>query len=193
MAIETEIKVIVPRTVITATCARHAWTLRTPRTFEDNWLWDTPDGRLRQRHELLRLRRFGRRVTLTWKGPVAGASHYKVREEWEVGVEDLTVMQRILERLGFRVWFRYQKYRTEYTAENDLHIMVDETPIGTFVELEGTPDAIERAIDRFGWRTYPRTTANYYRLFLDAVAAGRYSGTHMVFPEGEAGESEREK
>ncbi len=189
MAIETEIKVIVPQTVIVATCAQHGWALRTPRTFEDNWLWDTPDGRLQQRHELLRLRRFGPRVTLTWKGPTTGTSQYKVREEWEVMVGDFTVMQRILERLGYRVWFRYQKYRTEYTMGDDLHITVDETPIGTFVELEGPPDAIERAIDRFGWREYPRTTANYYRLFLEAVAAGRYTGSHMLFPEHPEGES----
>ena len=51
------------------------------------------------------------------------------------------MLQKILEELGLHVWFRYEKYREEFSAD-DVVIAVDETPVGMFVEIEGGEDAI---------------------------------------------------
>ena len=65
----------------------------------------------------------------------------KVREELETMVGDGELLLRTFEQLGFRVWFRYQKYREEYAYE-DVIVAVDETPVGTFVEIEGSERGI---------------------------------------------------
>ena len=79
---------------------------------------------------------------LTFKGPVQ-PSTMKLREELETPVGDCGVLLRPSStRLGFRVWFRYEKYREEF-ALDDVIIAIDETPVGTFVEIEGS----ERGVD----------------------------------------------
>jgi adenylate cyclase class IV len=73
----------------------------------------------------------------------------KLREEMETIVRDGAVIQRLLEELGFRVWFRYEKYREEF-ALHGVIAAVDETPVGTFVELEGGHDGITTAARALG-------------------------------------------
>ena len=50
-------------------------------------------------------------------------------------------MRRVFAAVGLEPWFRYQKYREEFSAPG-VTIAVDETPVGTFVELEGTEAGI---------------------------------------------------
>ena len=87
---------------------------------------------------------------ITFKGPVQPAA-VKTREELETVGGDGPLLIRILEELGFQVWFRYEKYREEFTLE-DVIVAVDETPMGTFVEIEGS----ERGITRWRRRSAPR-------------------------------------
>ena len=105
------------------------------RRLQDDSLLDTADGFLRQRGSVLRVRRESGTSLLTFKGPVQPAV-MKLREELETAVGDGTLMLRLLAELGFRIWFRYQKYREEFALE-DVIIAIDETPVGTYVELEG--------------------------------------------------------
>lgn len=181
--IETEIKVFVPPSAWEEALRSHGLIQTTPRLFENNFLYDTPEGELARRGCILRARRYGRRSYLTFKQPTTEneAIGFKVRREWTVPVKHFTDLRRILYGLGFRVWFRYQKYRTCFRW-NSVALAADETPIGFFVELEGEPSAIEACISQLNWGSFPRSSENYYTLFVAARAAGRVEGPHMIFP-----------
>lgn len=143
-----------------------------PRTLEDNAIFDMPQGTLARTGRLLRLRRYGGESVLTFKGPIAGASRHKVRVEEETRVADPGGLERILDGLGYRRAYRYQKYRTTFRL-GTLEIALDETPIGTYVELEGTPDDIDRAAARLGFAPDAYELATYRELHeRDAAARG---------------------
>src|SRR5215471_10199498 len=105
------------------------------RRLQEDCLLDTPDDNLRRRRCVLRVRVESGKSYLTFKGPVQ-PSTVKVREELETVVADGPVLIHVLEELGFRAWFRYEKYREEF-ALDEVIIAIDETPVGTFVEIEG--------------------------------------------------------
>jgi adenylate cyclase class 2 len=157
---------------------------RVERTFEDNVLYDREHEPLEPEGRLLRLRRVGPRAVLTYKAPLAEAStKHKVRLEEETVVEDPESLGRILEALGFRPGYRYQKYRTEF-ALGDLHVCLDETPLGCFVELEGAPDSIDRAAERMGVGPGDYITATYGELHrLHAEERGEEPGD-LLMDEG---------
>ncbi len=111
--------------------------------FEDNLLFDTEENRLMGKGSALRLRKRGERCWLTYKGPVLSDPEFKVREELEVRVEDFEKTRGILERIGFRVKFRYQKYTAKYII-GKVVLSLDRTPIGDFVELEGERDEVQK-------------------------------------------------
>lgn len=121
------------------------------RTFEDNVLFEQSIAPLKPEGKMLRLRQFAGEATLTFKQPVPGQHRHKVREEHETRVGDSAALVSILEGLGFSRAYRYQKYRTIYQLD-EVHACVDETPLGCFIELEGEPQAIDRAAERLGFR-----------------------------------------
>ena len=152
-----------------------------PREFEDNLLYDFEDRRLFHKGRLLRLRRVGADALVTFKGPVEGESRHKVREESEVRVDDGDEVARILEGIGFRPCYRYQKYRTTFALPG-VHVALDETALGTFVELEGDPDAIDRAAASLGRepRDYLKET---YRELQERQAAATGAPTgDLLYP-----------
>src|SRR4051794_22169682 len=108
-----------------------------PRRLLVDTLLDSGDQRLRDAGCGLRIRREPARAIITFKGPVQGGA-VKSREEIETTVENADDAQQIFERLGYRRWFRGEKYREEY-ALGDTHVAIDESPIGVFVEIEGDP------------------------------------------------------
>ncbi len=105
------------------------------RRLQDDYLLDTADELLHTRRSMLRVRIGSGKSLLTFKGPVQPAA-MTLRDELETMVGDGPLLLTILTELGFRVWFRYQKYREEFSI-GDVLVAVDETPVGTFVELEG--------------------------------------------------------
>ena len=109
-----------------------------PRAFEDNALYDLVDRPLTNSGRLLRLRRSGGTSLLTFKAPVAGEHRHKVRVEHETPVSDPDALRSILQGVGFEIVYRYQKYRAVY-ALGVVEAVVDETILGTFIELEGAP------------------------------------------------------
>ncbi|HEX6849959.1 MAG TPA: class IV adenylate cyclase [Candidatus Polarisedimenticolaceae bacterium] len=123
--------------------------LEVARSFEDNRIYDRGDGSLERDGLVLRLRVDDGGGRITFKGPVEGERRHKARVEHETVVGDPDAAHRLLEGLGYRVAWRYQKYRTTYRL-HDVEAMLDETPIGCWVELEGEPDAIDRAAARLG-------------------------------------------
>ncbi len=151
------------------------------RTFESNLVFDTPELALRRAGQLLRLREAGRQRTLTYKGPSEPGRH-KRREEIDVAVQDGPALRSLLERLGYQVVFRYEKYRTEYHRPGEEGVVtIDETPIGNFLEIEGTPEWIDRTAGELGFGPRDYITASYGRLFLEYAARQPVPPQHMVF------------
>jgi adenylate cyclase class 2 len=153
------------------------------RHFEDNEVFDRPDGELVAGGKLLRLRRRGDAAVVTYKAPVEGTHKHKVREEHESSVDDPEAMRRVFLGLGYRPIYRYQKYRTLFERE-DLHVCLDETPLGCFVELEGTPDAIDEAARQMGLDENRYVLLTYRELHeQDARERGIEAGD-LVFDPG---------
>jgi adenylate cyclase class 2 len=126
---------------------------------------------LHRRRSVLRVRLESGKSYLTFKGPVQ-PSMMKVREELETVVGDGPLLLKILEELGFRIWFRYQKYREEFALEN-IVVALDETPVGTFVEIEGGDQGIAEMADALGRRPSDYLLDSYRRLYvLDCEARG---------------------
>jgi adenylate cyclase class 2 len=106
-----------------------------PRRLQQDYLLDTSDGFLTQKRSALRVRREPVRTIVTFKGPVQ-PSTMNLREEVETTVGDGSTVLRVLEELGFRIWFRSEKFREEFALE-DVVVAIDETPVGTYVDLFG--------------------------------------------------------
>lgn len=153
------------------------------RTFEDNRLYDDADLSLKKTGRLLRIRSVGGQHLLTFKAKVAagsGDTRYKVREEYETEVSDAAELERLLSALGYAPVYRYQKFRQPYRL-GAVEVLLDETPIGTFLELEGAPEAIDAAARALGFppEAYDIRT---YRELQEARAGGAEPGD-MVFPD----------
>jgi adenylate cyclase class 2 len=146
------------------------------RHLEDNVLLDDESGSLRRAGCLLRIRRSPHGTLLTFKGPRLDDPTVKSREEIESGAADAEALREIFRRLGFRPVFRYQKYRETYTW-NDVMIMLDETPIGAFLEIEGRKQDIEAAAAALGRGPEDFVTTSYAGLFFAAGGRG-----DMMFP-----------
>ncbi len=159
--------------------------LRTPRTLERNALFDTPDRRLLSERRVLRMREYGGAWVLTHKRPPAGnddSSFYKERVETETEVQDGDAMGSVFIELGYSPVFRYEKFRTEF-HDGDGALVLDETPIGDFAELEGTPAWIDRALVRLGIEREWCFTDSYGRMFLDWKARSGSPVENMTFEE----------
>ena len=158
-----------------------------PRSFERNTLFDFPDRRLRNADSLMRLRLEGRRSRLTFKGPRANHDRFKTRLEIETEVNDGLEAGRILEALGLSAAFRYEKFRTVYRRRGDpehAEVAYDDTPIGTYLELEGPRRWIDQVARELGFERSEYITASYGRLYLEwCHVRGRESGD-MIFPAG---------
>jgi adenylate cyclase, class 2 len=138
------------------------------------------------------------RYLLTFKSPpeqlaIAPVSRpfdrrHKVREELETVLTDASALQKIFEGLGLHGWFRYEKFRTPYHLParhkwaKDLLIDFDETPIGTFIELEGPHQAIDQAAHLLGFHPRDFITKNYLVLYLDDCKRQNLQPSHMLFP-----------
>ena len=151
-----------------------------PRVFEANNVFDTPELRLRTSGSLLRVRSVHREATLTFKGPPQSSKH-KSREELEVTASNARTVEAILARLGFQRVFRYEKYRTEFQRGRTGIVTLDETPIGTYLELEGPPAWIDRTARLLGFTETDYITLSYGALYLDWCARHGCQPGDMVF------------
>jgi adenylate cyclase, class 2 len=182
------------------------------RVHEENVIFDTPQGGLAKHGQLLRIRtetpeargkakdsKSKQRVVVTFKRPPAqpaagepehvSRGRYKVREEIEAEVADASALTKIFEGLGMSGWFRYEKYRTTYQLPSSkawakgLLIELDETPIGTYVELEGPPAAIDRVAEEMGFSKQNYVLKNYLVLYMEECRRKGEQPHHMLFPD----------
>ncbi len=138
----------------------------TPRTHEMNVLFDLPGQPLRNRGELLRLRKYGDLWVLTHKAKSKQQNGpHKVRVETETRVENGEKMETILRALQFEPTFRYEKFRAEWSG-SEGHVVIDETPIGNFAEIEGPAEWIDAVARDLGIKPEDYITETYAGLFF---------------------------
>ncbi|MBI2688087.1 MAG: class IV adenylate cyclase [Acidobacteria bacterium] len=179
---ENEIKVAVPNLQELESRLRTlGFQVLHPRVFESNVIYDTANAALRARGELIRIRQAGGESIFTYKGP-ATITRHKEREELEVAVAHPGNLGLILERLGYIPRFRYEKYRTEWAIPGEEGIvMVDETPIGTYMEIEGPAFWIDNFATRLGYSDSDYVNLSYARLYLRDCELRGIAPTHMLF------------
>lgn len=124
--------------------------LHRDRHFEENVLFDLPDEVLFHKQSALRLRISGKKSYLTFKGPVQKSRRFKVREEFETEVRNPKQAAKILRALGYREVFRYRKHRTVFRTKK-ITVCLDETAVGSFIELEGDRSDIVRFARTLGF------------------------------------------
>jgi adenylate cyclase, class 2 len=153
------------------------------RVLEDNVILDMSDVRVRKHGSVLRVRAAGGNSTLTYKGPGAAGGRHKSREELEIEISDAATAMAILENLGFHRVFRYQKYRTEYSQPGAQGVVtLDETPIGCYLEVEGSPRWIDRTARKLGFSEKDYVTVSYGALYVQFCAERGMTPADMVFP-----------
>jgi adenylate cyclase class 2 len=148
--------------------------------FESNELYDDDAGSLAGSGRALRLRRAGDAAILTFKGPARFIDGVKVREERETRVSDPEQTEAILAGLRLSPRFRYEKKREEWTLEG-CAVALDETPIGNFVEVEGDPQAIRRAVASLGLDFASAVPYTYARLYAERRKKDPSLPSDMIF------------
>jgi len=179
---ETEIKFhIADLPAIAAKLRELGFTEVTPRTHEMNVLFDLPGRPLRARGDILRIRKYGDSWLLTHKGKIEkGEGPHKVRVETETRVEDGARLEAILRALQFEPAFRYEKFRGEW-SDGKGHVVVDETPIGTFGEIEGRARWIDRTARLLAIEPKSYITQSYVELFFAWKRRTRSRAREMTF------------
>ena len=140
-------------------------TLRTARHDESNDLFDDPERRLSGSGRTVRLRQAAGRTILTYKGSARFEDGTRIREEREIEVSDAGEAEAILRGLGLERRFRYEKRREEWDCAGCV-VALDETPLGTFVEIEGAPPAIRKLIVELGLDPAEAIPYSYAELYL---------------------------
>lgn len=151
-----------------------------PRHFESNQLFDFPDSRIAKRDSALRLRFVGDQAWLTYKGPNHGSGKIKQRRESETFLGDGRAMEAILESLALEVRFRYEKYRASFLL-SEAEVSCDDTPIGAFLEIEGSPEEIARTAERLSLDMKDAMNLSYPRLYQLHRAENPGASEFMVF------------
>lgn len=170
------------------------------RSLEDNVLYDTPARALRRIRAILRLRQYGSTWVLTYKGTPDPDQTYKSRVELETEIAEPQALRAIFAVLGFQPVFRYQKYRVQF-AKRILRrpgkpageVSLDETPVGNFLELEGSRSWIDRVARQLGFSRRDYITASYGALYLDDCQRRGVSPGDMVFPARSAAPRRRRR
>jgi adenylate cyclase, class 2 len=174
--------------------------LVTERTHEMNTLYDLPGGPLRRREALLRIRKYGPKWTVTYKDRSRiRPGRHKTRREVETRVDDGQALAEILEASGFKPGFAYEKFRSEWVGgptglltqqpghhdgapAGTGHVVIDETPIGNFGEIEGPPQWIDEVARRLGISAAQYITTSYSELFVQWKKKTGNKVVQMLFP-----------
>lgn len=165
--------------------------------FEDDTLYDFNDMKLFKQGAILRLRasslahkksggltadKSASRYTLTWKGVLDVRSAFKEREELELDVSDPSALFSMLKTLGVNPVFRYQKFRIIAELEN-VKLLLDETPMGSYIEIEGDAENINNTAQRLGFSASDYITLDYFQLWRAYCAEKSMNFTDMIFTD----------
>ncbi|HTW65304.1 MAG TPA: class IV adenylate cyclase [Bryobacteraceae bacterium] len=183
MKFEIEIKLRLPEKLdkIRRTLREQGFRVSKNRAHEYNVLFDTPKRLLRSHGKLIRVRRVGVHSLLTYKGP-SEPGRYKKRREIEMNFPDAYALEQIFNEIGYHPIFRYEKFRTEFAkAPGSGKVLLDETPIGNFLEIEGSPRWIDQTAKLLGFSTANYITRSYGYLYLAYCRERRTRPSDMLF------------
>ena len=98
---------------------------------------------------------------ITFKGP-RSESEYKSRPEYETGITDVVMMEKIFEALGYEKRITLEKKRSIWQID-DCHVCLDELPrLGCFVEVEGQNEStISDVLKKLELQDKPHVTDGY--------------------------------
>lgn len=179
--VESEIKIRVADLALARAALEAAEAiLDMPATPEHNLILDDAEGSLVAAREVLRLRRYGEASILTFKGPKRMQGAVKIRAEHETVVLDEAATRAVLEALGYRVVKAYEKVR-EVWSLGPVQIVLDHTPVGDFVEIEGPAGELEDLAGEIGLDLGDAVTGSYLELWEEARAADPSLGRDMLF------------
>lgn len=179
--IESEVKIrVADLAVVRASLEASDAVLDMVATHEHNLVFDAADGALKAARQVLRLRRYGEASTLTFKGPKRMEGTVKIRAEHETVVLDHQATKAVLEALGYRVARAYEKTR-EVWSLGAVQVVLDHTPVGEYVELEGPVADLEPLALRLGLDLNDAVTGSYLELWEDARQADPTLGPDMLF------------
>jgi adenylate cyclase class 2 len=153
----------------------------TPRTHEMNTLYDSGLRPLKRRGEILRIRKYGNEWKLTHKSK-GKAGRHKTRKETETLVDDGNKLEQVFIALGLKPAFRYEKFRSEWT-DGSGRVVLDETPIGNFGEIEGPPRWIDRIAKALAIPREQYITKSYAELFYAWKRRTSSRAQNMTFAE----------
>jgi adenylate cyclase class 2 len=98
----------------------------------------------------------------------------------ETAVSDGKKLDAILRALGYAPSFRYEKFRAQWT-DGKGQVVVDETPIGDFCEIEGPPRWIDATAKHLGVSAADYITKNYATLFVEWKQETKSAAKEMIF------------
>lgn len=177
---EIEVKfVLKDRALLTEKLRKAGAQLLYPETFEDNIILDRR-GELRTKGALLRVRKFGKYVLATYKGPVSIDRGVRAREEVQTGLESFERAITLFDSLGFKPTFRYQKFR-EVWRLGEVEIVLDRTPIGDYFEIEGPLDTIRGVAAELGMNMDEAIRLSYSELYRQQRRTRADLPENMVF------------
>lgn len=157
---------------------------------ERNWVLDDKNNSLRDRDVLLRVRNMGDVGGILTVKRKAGGGAFKTREEIESMIDSTSDLLRQLELIGFHIRWIYEKKRQTWLY-NECVVSLDALPeIGSYVEIEGAPDAISAVIRELGLDPADHIDDNYLGLWTKYLKSRGESPRHMIFahPEKESRE-----
>jgi adenylate cyclase class IV len=140
-----------------------------------------PDGRLMLLDHVLRLRVYetdkGREAHLDWKGATRYENGYKVREELTTSVGDPDTLGAMLANLGYSVIMKIDRRIWQYSLHGAT-VRFEEYPrMDSLVEVEGSEDAIEKAIAAIA---IPRSSYTTDRLTDFVMRYEARTGQHAI-------------
>lgn len=168
MPLEIEAKIYIPHlNSIKQRLSESGAEIIAPRILEKNQLFLSPYQDFKTERIVLRLRQ-DEKSKVTYKSPAPQDTegvHSRVEIETTVG--DYEAMDELLQALGYIHGLYYEKHRTIYHFESipDADIMLDELPFGNFIEVEGTPEAIEAVLQELHLTDNHRLSTNYAGIF----------------------------
>ncbi len=132
--------------------------------FETNICFENMEKTFKRQDILLRLRK-DNKARLTFKSPPDDLDKdFKIYRELEVEVDDFETCQSILKNLGFHPEQTYEKWRETFTLDN-TKLLIDTTPCGVFLEIEGQKPIIPAMANRLKLRWAERILLNYLEIF----------------------------
>lgn len=130
--------------------------------------FDREDHKIHEANELLRLRRLGEKVELTYKKNLRIEDECKVADEFEVTVSSFEGMREILQSLGFKVAKDYRKIRHHF-RQGQVQFVIDEyAGLRPYLEIEAPSNyGIEEWIIDLGLQNKERSTKTFDQLLED--------------------------